>query len=295
MLPPAPSHPAALALGTPRHCPTTNAPDSRGALASRFHPWSGGAPPLQSPRPAETTQAWPMGGGGRRWPPAVASLPAPLHTNPAPARRLSPQPTGTQPRASPPQLGPVAFAPVVLPSAQLRRTAARRHRRSSGSCSGGGPRSPRRPGRARMAPAGQPRSSRTAVGGRSFCAHSRVARRLLPVPGAGHATKGRVGGARSPCPPPLRRSHGARSRPRTAPSPPSIMQHADRSGRARMCSSHLRAAPSPASALPALAGLGGSLLRTRQVMSSSSPAGELETPNVCAYICMSADYPLQFV
>lgn len=48
-----------------------------------------------------------------------------------------------------------------------------------------------------------------------------------------------------------------------------------------MCSSHLRAASSPASALPARASLGASLLKTRQVMPSSSPAGKLETPCVC--------------
>ena len=241
-------------------------------------------PGAEEPEPPPSSRpAWATPQAGQRTEGAAAPHPR----SPA-SPRLSPPtplPTGTEARASlaahpPPQLGPAAIAPVGWPSAKLPRAAARRHKRASGS----GPRGPSRPDGARMAPAGQPRSSRTAVGGRRPCAQSPVPRRQQLVPGAGRATKSRVGGAQAPCPPPLRRSRRARRRPRAERGPPSIMQHAGRGRRVRLCSGHLRAAASPASALPALAGLGGSLLQTRQVMSSPSPGGELETPNVCTHI-----------
>lgn len=82
------------------------------------------------------------------------------------------------------------------PSSKLRRTAARKHRRSSGR---DGARGPRRPWRARMTPTGQPRSSHTH---RLRCPGSprTLARSPAPAarPGYGHSRKGGVGGAGRP-------------------------------------------------------------------------------------------------
>lgn len=82
------------------------------------------------------------------------------------------------------------------PCSKLRRSAARKHRRSSGR---DGARGPRRPWRARMMPAGQPRSSSTH---RLRCPGSprTLARSPAPAarPGYGHSRKGGVGGAGRP-------------------------------------------------------------------------------------------------
>ena len=132
------------------------------------------------------------------------------------------------PRALRPLLGPATITPGVRPSSELRRTGARRHRRSSGR---GGARGPRRLERERMAPAGPPRSSRTH---RRRCPESlrTLAGGLAPAarPGGRTLEKRRSGRGRPPCPPPLRHSHRASRTPRTAPGPPSIMQPAAGAG-----------------------------------------------------------------
>lgn len=176
-----------------------------------------------------------------------ASLDNPSVAN---GRRRTPFPTrGSQhPRALRPLLGPETITPGVRPSSELRRTGARRHRRSSGR---GGARGPRRLGRERMAPAGPPRSSRTH---RRRCPESLRTLAGGPAPAArpGGRTleKRRSGRGRPPCPPPLRHSDRASSTPRAAPGPPSIMQPAAGFRSARMCGGHPRAASSPASSPP---------------------------------------------
>lgn len=143
--------------------------------------------------------------------------------SPPPAAASIPTSASRSPRALRPLLGPATITPVERPSSKLRRTAARKHRRSSGR---DGARGPRRPWRARMTPTGQPRSSHTH---RLRCpgrrAHSPAARRPLPGPGMDTRER-RSGRGRPPCPPTPRHSHRARSRPRTPPGSPSIMQRA---------------------------------------------------------------------
>lgn len=99
-----------------------------------------------------------------------------------------------RPRALRPPLGPATITPVERPSSRLRRTAARKHSRSSRR---DGARGPRRPGRARMTPTGQPRSSYTrppSVSPRTLARSPAPAAR----PRCGHSRKGGVGGAGRP-------------------------------------------------------------------------------------------------
>lgn len=169
-----------------------------------------------------------MGRGSHRSPPAVASKPAP---------RL-PDPRAPLSSVLRPLLGPPTITPDGWPSSKLRRTAARRPRRSSGREGAWGP---RRPGRERMAPAGLrgPRAPPSVPG---VALHTS----RLPGVGAGHLRKGGVGGADRPALLP-QDTRSAGDLPRTAPSPPSIMQRAARSRQARMCSRQHPAASSPTS------------------------------------------------
>lgn len=109
----------------------------------------------------------------------------------------------------------------------------------------------------------------------------------MPVPGTRHTRKGGVGGARPPCPPPPRRSHCSRGRPRSVPGP--AINYAARhwlQARADV-RRPLQALVSPRSVIGARTGLGGSSLKTRgYVMSNPSPEGEVETIYVILYFIL---------
>lgn len=109
----------------------------------------------------------------------------------------------------------------------------------------------------------------------------------MPVPGTRHTRKGGVGGARPPCPPPPRRSHCSRGRPRSVPGP-AINYAARRRLQARPdVRRPLQALVSPRSVIGAPTGLGGSSLKTRgYVMSNPSPEGEVETIYVILYFIL---------
>lgn len=164
---PAP-HPHALQPSSWAHPDPALLPDSRALPLPDSRPGTGTPPQAaRSPLPPQVTYALPLEGG------AAAPHPrSPAASRPS-ARPASARGDRTLP-ARP--AAPAAITPGGWLFAKPGRAAARRPRRSSG----GGARSTGRPWRGRMAPARQPRSSRTAVGAHSPCAHSQVARRPLP-------------------------------------------------------------------------------------------------------------------
>lgn len=227
MLPPATSRPL---LETHKHCPTTHVPVSRGGPVSRQ---------------VSITHAWPIGAGGRRphpRPPASRDFGLPI-----PAR-------------SPPAPWPCnhhTCGEAVLQAPAHRGEEAQEEQRQG-----------RRPRPPQTLEGAHDANRSAAVLVHPPPSVPRVAAHTRPQPGARCQArvwtleKRRSGRGRPPCPPTPRHSHRARSRPRTPPGSPSIMQRAAACRRARMCGGHTRAAASPASVLSSPAGQGGRLLKT---------------------------------